>query len=68
VLVNLTSSAQNVPTGADVPDGARYQQSAGAPTAQPTAAPALTAGTVSGSSLTLPAYSITLVNTTTSAP
>jgi hypothetical protein len=31
-------------------------------------APALTAGTVSGNDLTLPAYSITLVNTTTSAP
>lgn len=68
VLVNLTRSAQNVPTGADVPDGARYQQSAGTPTAQRTVAPALTAGTVSGNDLTLPAYSITLVNTTTSAP
>jgi hypothetical protein len=68
LLVNLTPAAQNVPTGADVPDGARYQQSAGTPTAQQTTAPALATGTVSGSDLTLPAYSVTLVNTTTSAP
>jgi hypothetical protein len=67
LLVNLTGSAQDVPTGADVPDGARYQQSAGAPTAQPSAAYALTSGTVSGEDLKLPAYSITLVNATTSA-
>jgi hypothetical protein len=67
LLVNLTSSAQNVPTGADVPDGARYQQVAGTPTAQPSKAYPLTSGTVSGTDLTLPAYSITLVNTTTSA-
>jgi hypothetical protein len=67
LLVNLTGSAQNVPTGADVPDGARYQQSAGTPTAQQSAASPLTSGTVSGKDLKLPAYSITLVNTTTSA-
>jgi hypothetical protein len=67
LLVNLTGSARNVPTGADVPDGARYQQAAGTPTAQQSAASALTAGTVSGKDLKLPAYSITLVNTTTDA-
>jgi hypothetical protein len=67
LLVNLTGSAQDVPTGADVPDGAPYQQSAGTPTAQQSAAHALTSGTVSGKDLKLPAYSITLVNTATSA-
>jgi hypothetical protein len=67
LLVNLTGSAQDVPTGRDVPDGAGYQQSAGTPTAQQSAAPPLTSGTVSGKDLKLPGYSITLVNTTTSA-
>jgi hypothetical protein len=67
LLVNLTSSAQDVPTGADVPDGAGYQQSVGTPTAQLSAAAPLTSGTVSGKDLKLPAYSITLVNTTISA-
>jgi hypothetical protein len=67
LLVNLTGSAQNVPAGGDVPDGARYQQVAGTPTAQQSAASPLTSGTVSGKYLKLPAYSITLVNTTTSA-
>lgn len=37
------------------------------PTAQQTVAVPLTSGTVSGKSLTLPRYSITLVNTATSA-
>lgn len=68
VLVNLTRSAQNVPTGPDIPDGARYQQSAGSPTTQQKVAGALSAGTVSGKDLRLPAYSVTLVGTTTSAP
>jgi hypothetical protein len=68
LLVNLTRSAQNVPTGADVPAGAPYQQSAGPlPTAQEQAAAALTSGTVSGQYLRLPAYSITLVNSKANA-
>lgn len=67
ILVNLTGLTQNVPAGADIPDGARYQQVAGTPTAQQAAARTVTAGTVSGQGLRLPAYSITLVNTTTGA-
>jgi len=67
VLVNLTGSAQNVPVSALVPDGARYQRVTGQPTAKQTAAGPLTAGTVTGTTLRLPAYSITLVNTTTGA-
>lgn len=67
LLVKLTGSARNVLTGADIPDGARYQQIAGIPTARQSAARALTAGTVSGNDLKLPAYSITLVNTRTGA-
>jgi hypothetical protein len=68
LLINLSGSALKVPTGADVPDGAAYQRSPSMlPTVQQTAAIPLTSGTVSGKSLTLPRYSITLVNTSTSA-
>src|ERR1700683_5215028 len=67
VLVNLTGSAQNVPVSALVPDGARYQRVTGQPTAKQTAAGPLTAGTVTGTTLPLPAYSITLGHTTTGA-
>lgn len=64
VLVNLTGSAQNVPVGADISDGAPYEQAVGVPTDQRAAATALTKHTVSGKYLQLPAYSIVLVNTT----
>jgi hypothetical protein len=67
LLVNLTGSAQDVPVSTDVPDGASYQQATGQPTAQQTAAGPLTSGTITGATLRLPAYSITLVNTTTGA-
>jgi hypothetical protein len=53
-----------VPVSGDVLRGARYQQVTGHPTAQQTVAGPLTAGTVSGTRLRLPAYSITLVNIT----
>jgi hypothetical protein len=64
VLVNLTGSAQNVPVGADISDGAPYEQAVGVPADQQAAATPLTNHTVSGRYLQLPAYSIVLVNTT----
>ncbi len=68
LLVNLTGSAQDVPVSTDVPAGAHYQQVTGQPTAHQTAAGPLSSGTVTGTTLRLPAYSITLVNTTTGTP
>ena len=61
LLVNLTGSTQYVPFGRNVLKGARYQQVTGRPTAQVTVASPPESGTVSGTRLRLPAYSITLV-------
>jgi hypothetical protein len=64
LLVNLTASAQNVPLGPDIRDGAPYQQAAGVPTQNQADAGPLTDHTVRGQYLHLPAYSIVLVNAT----
>lgn len=65
VFVNLTDKALTVPVGTDVPAGAPYEQVSGNPTVQQTAAGTPNTGTVGGTELTLPAYSVTLVNATT---
>lgn len=65
VLVNLSPQALSIKTGAAIPAGQAYEQVtySGSPAAQVAAASALTVkrGTTGGS-LSMPAYSIILVN------
>lgn len=62
LLINLSGHAVTIPATGLFPAGAGYQQVAGSPVRQyATAAGLRTTSGVTGSSLTLPAYSLTLV-------
>lgn len=65
LLVNLSGTRQQVAVGSDVPAGAQYRQVSGEPIAQQKFARALPTGTVTRPALSLPPYSITLINGTT---